>query len=201
MAKKSYKRRKYFIKKDFQGKLILSCFLFVLGAGLLFNVLLGVLSADSLTITYANQDLQLGQTPLMLFKQGLTANWFLIIIGGGFVMLASLLLSHRIAGPMYRFETTLDEMKKGNLDNTIHLRDKDEGKELARKINEFNHQLAQTFRTIGQNSRALQTLIEQAATFDLPEDIKEELASLCWSMQEHNRKINNSCNYFTARDE
>jgi methyl-accepting chemotaxis protein len=198
---KKYKRRKFFIKKDFQGKLIFSCFLFVIGSGLLFNVVLGVLSANSLTISYANQDLQLGQTPLMLVKQVLTANWFLIVIGGGFVVLASLLLSHRIAGPMYRFETTLDNMKNGCLDNTINLRDKDEGKELARKINEFNIQLSQSFHAISQHSKALHILTEQALTLELPEKEKEQLAGLCWAMQEHNRKISNNCNYFCPRDE
>lgn len=198
---KNYKRRKFFIKKDFQGKLILGCFLLVAGGGLLFNVLLGLLSADTLTISYTNNDLQLGQTPFILIKQILTANWFLLVVGGGFVMLASLLLSHRIAGPLYRFESTLDNMQKGRLDNTIHLRDKDEGKELARKINEFNGQLSQSFTLISQNSKALQILTEQALTLDLPEKEKEQLASLCWSMQEHNRKIRNSCDYFCHRDE
>jgi methyl-accepting chemotaxis protein len=198
---KNYKRRNFFIKKDFQGKLILGCFLLVAGGGLLFNVLLGLLSADTLTISYIDNDLQLGQTPLMLVKQVLTANWFLLVIGGGFMMLASLLLSHRIAGPLYRFETTLDNMQKGRLDNTIHLRDKDEGKELARKINEFNVQLSQSFTIISQNSKALQILTEQALTLDLPEREKEQLASLCWSMQEHNRKISTNCNFFCPRDE
>jgi len=198
---KNYKRRKFFIKKDFQGKLILGCFLLVAGGGLLFNVLLGLLSADTLTISYTNNDLQIGQTPFMLIKQVLTANWFLLVIGGGFVMLASLLLSHRIAGPLYRFETTLDNMQQGRLDNIIQLRNKDEGKELARKINEFNAQLSQSFTLISQNSKALQILTEQALTLDLPEREKEQLASLCWSMQEHNRKISNNCNYYCSRDE
>jgi methyl-accepting chemotaxis protein len=199
--KKKYKRRKCFIKKNFQGKLILSCFLFVTGGGLLFNVLLGLLSADSLTISYINQELQLGQTPVMLLKQILTANWLLIIIGGGFVIVASLFLSHRIAGPLFRFESTLDNMKKGYLGNTIHLRDKDQGKELAQKINEFCIQLSDSFCTISQNANALKILIEQASALDLPEAEKEQLASLCWSMQEHNSKITNNCNYYCPRSE
>lgn len=200
MAKR-YKRKKLFIKKEFQGKLLLGCFLFVAGGGLLFNVLVEVLSADTLTISYPNQDLQLDQTPFMLLKQVLTTNWFLIIIAGSFVMTASLFLSHRIAGPMFRFESTLDNMIKGRLDNTIHLREKDEGQELAQKINEFNSQLSKSFYTISQNSKALQILIEQASALNLPEKEKEQLASLCWSMQEHNRKITNDCNYFSLKDE
>jgi methyl-accepting chemotaxis protein len=198
---KSMKRRKYFIKKDYQGKLLLSGFLIVVGGGILFNVLLGFLSADSLTISYSNQELQLGQTPLMLFKQGLAANWLLIVLGGGLVMLASLLLSHRVVGPIYRFEATLDDMLKGNLNTTIHLREKDEGKELAQKINDFNSKASHSFNEIGNNSRALKVLIDQVAALNLPENEKDQLASLCWSMQEHNCKIAKYCQYYTARNE
>ena len=198
---KSMKRRKYFIKKDYQGKLLLSGFLIVVGGGILFNVLLGFLSADSLTISYSNQELQLGQTPLMLFKQGLAANWLLIVLGGGLVMLASLLLSHRVVGPLYRFEATLDDMLKGRLNTTIHLREKDEGKELAQKINDFNSKASNTFQEIGQNSKALKVLIDQVAALNLPENEKEQLASICWSMQEYNCKIAKHCQYYTARDE
>jgi hypothetical protein len=35
----------------------------------------------------------------------------------------------------------------------------------------------------------------------MPEKEKEQLAGLCWAMQEHNRKISNNCNYFCPRDE
>lgn len=196
-----YKRRNFFIKKDFQGRLILGCILFVAGGGLLFNVLLGVFSPNAPTSSFTNHDFQIDQTPLLLLKNILTTNWFLIILGGVFVMAASLFLSHRIAGPMFRFESTLENMMNGHLDNTIHLRNKDEGKELARKINELNSQLSQSFRAIGQNSKALEILIEQASTLDLPEKEKEQLASLCWSMQEHNRKITQNCDYFSLKEE
>lgn len=196
---KTLKRKKYFIKKEYQGKLILSCFLCVAGIGLLFNLVLGMLSADSLTISYSNQDLQLGQTPMMLLKQLLTANWLLIIIGGGFVVFAALYLSHRVVGPLYRFEATLDSMKKGKLDTVIKLRDKDEGKELAQKFNDFNSLLSRSMDDIKQHSQALNILIEQVSKLNLPEDEKQQLASLCWSMQEHNRKVSSRSKYFTTK--
>jgi methyl-accepting chemotaxis protein len=198
---KMIKRRKYFIKMNYQGKLLLSCFLIVVGGGILFNVLLGLLSVDSLTISHSNQDLQMDMTPFMLFKQGLAANWLLILLGGGFVMLASLIISHRVAGPLFRFEATLDDMLKGKLNTTIHLRDKDEGKELAEKINAFNSKASHSFQEIGKNSKALKVLIDQVAAMNLPENEKEQLASLCWSMQEHNRKIAKHCKYYIDRTE
>jgi methyl-accepting chemotaxis protein len=48
----------------------------------------------------------------------------------------SLLFSHQIAGPIYRFEETFKELKKGNLNVHIRLRKNDELKELAHLFNE-----------------------------------------------------------------
>ena len=199
---KGYKRRNYFIKKDFQGKIILGCFLFVVGGCLLFIVLLGFFSAHTVTISYVNHDLQLGQTPMMLVRQVLKANWILLVVGGAFLVVASMLLSHRIAGPLYRFEKALDSMNDGCLDDTIRLRGKDEGKELAAKINDFNGRLSTSLRNVSLHSQALQTLIEQVTDLDdLPASERERLAGLCWSMQEHNRKIIAVCDSFHLRDE
>ncbi len=172
MAKKQ-NRRKFFRNLSFQKTEILGCFLLVIGGALLFNVLV---------------------------KQLPAANWFLGLFGSILIILAFSLLTHRIIGPMFRFESTLDYMKRGYLDKTIKLREKDEGMELAQKINEFNGQLSQNFQTIGRNSKALHILIEQVATLDLPEKEKERLAGICWSMQEHNRRITSNCDYFSAKD-
>jgi hypothetical protein len=47
----------------------------------------------------------------------------------------SLAQSHRIAGPVYRFEQTLDNLLKGEMEFIIQLRKKDEFKYLASKMN------------------------------------------------------------------
>jgi len=57
------------------------------------------------------------------------------------VVLVTLVLTHRVAGPFYRFEKTLDEMMNGDISKKIILRKKDEGKELAQKMNAFNYML------------------------------------------------------------
>lgn len=201
--RKGYTRRKrnFLIKRDFQGKLILSTFLFVSGGCFLFIVLLSYFSADTLTISYSKNGLEFGQTPIMLLKQILTANWILIVIGGTFLVIASMMLSHRIAGPLFRFEKALDNMNAGLLDDTIRLRGKDEGKELATKINHFNLQLSQNLRIIDRSSEALEALIEQTSTLNLSKKEQEQLASLCWSMQEQNRKVRRVCSSFQLINE
>ncbi len=197
-----FKRRNYFIKKDFQGKLILGYFLFVSGGCLFFLLLLGLFSADTLTISYSNHDLQFGQTPMMLLKQTLAAHWVFIVLGGSFLVAAAMFLTHRIAGPLFRLEKTLDSMLKGKLDDTIYLRTNDEGKDLAKKINDFNAELSLTVKNLQANSQAIATLLALARskTDNLNHEQHEELQGIYWSIDEKNKKIQTLCSAYTLKD-
>jgi len=133
-----YKRRNYFINKEFQGRYIFNYFLLVTIGSLLFAGVFSFFSSNTLSIAYDNYHLQLGVTPDILFKKILSTQWLFVVFGGGLVVIATLLLTHRVAGPLFRFEKTLDEMVGGDISNKIILRQKDEGKDLAQKINAFN---------------------------------------------------------------
>lgn len=73
----------------------------------------------------------------------------LILVGWG-----SIYLSHKVAGPLYRFHLTLEEIKKGNLRTRIALRKEDEGKSLAGKFND-------TLITLDQNFSKLKNIIRE----------------------------------------
>jgi methyl-accepting chemotaxis protein len=135
--KKTWRRRNFFIKKDLQGKYIFAFFLFVVGGSIIFTLIFSMLSANTLTITYKDYDLQIGQTPLMLLREILSAHWIFIITAGLAVVVVATFITHRFAGPMFRFEKSVEEMLNGSFDFQIRLRKKDEGKELAEKINQL----------------------------------------------------------------
>jgi methyl-accepting chemotaxis protein len=137
MKKKTWRRRNFFIKKDLQGKYIFAFFLFVVGGSIIFTLILSMLSANTLTITYNDYDLQIGQTPFMLLREILSAHWIFILTAGIAVVIVAIFITHRFAGPMFRFEKSVEEMLKGNFAFQIHLRKKDEGKELAEKLNQL----------------------------------------------------------------
>jgi methyl-accepting chemotaxis protein len=200
---KHYKRRNIFIKKDFQGKLILGYFLFVTGGCLFFIVLLALFSADTLTLSYTNNDLQLGQTPMMLMKSVFAANWVFIVVGTTVLVFAAMLITHRIAGPLFRFERTLDHMLANKLNDTLFLRKKDEGKEIAKKINQFNLELSQSVQTMRSNSEAVADLIKQTQlkAQHLPADFREEIGGLLWGIEEKNKKIQSECSTYILKDD
>jgi methyl-accepting chemotaxis protein len=132
---RTWKRRNYFIKKDLQGKYIFTFFIFVVVGSIIFTLLFSLLSSDTMTIVYDDYNLRIGKTPLMLIKEILSAQWIFIVAGGALVVILSMFLTHRFAGPIFRFEKSIEDMTKGNLNFRIYLRAKDEGKDLAEKIN------------------------------------------------------------------
>ncbi len=198
--KNGYKRRNYFIKKDFQGKLILGYFLFVTIGCVLFALIIAVFSADTMTIVYQNNNLQFGQTPIMLLKKVIAAHWVFLLTGGSLLVFAAMLITHRLAGPMFRFEKALDNMIDGCLDDTIYLRKKDEGKELAKKINTFNKKLSEQMGDIQRNAKSIDDLMVQYELLD-PENMTfEDCNNIYKVVKGKNEEIIQISNSFILKD-
>lgn len=195
------KNKNFFIKKDFQGKMILVIFVTVLIGCMFFILLFGLFSANTMTISYSNNTLQMGQTPMVLFKKAIAANWFFLIIGGTLLVILAMIGTHRIAGPLYRFEKALDNMSLGNLNDTIHLRTKDEGKDFAQKINIFNKVLSQKIAEIGKHSTAVNDLMNQLQSGDARKLPPGEMELLCQAIAKNNKKILEITEFFTLVDE
>ncbi|MBW1635630.1 MAG: methyl-accepting chemotaxis protein [Deltaproteobacteria bacterium] len=199
------KKRNYFLKNSLQGKLLFGFFLFVAGGFLFLLVLLGTFSADPVTPAVSN--IQPGSTPhdnpLIQLRDIFISHWLFILSTTVFTAIAALLLSHRIAGPMFRFERVLDNMLKKDLSNSIHLRRNDEGKKLAKKIDALNRDLSITFKEIRSSSGAIRSLLERADTKadNLPEKQRQELKSIYWNLQENNKKIQKISHAYRLREE
>jgi len=166
-----YKRRNYFINKEFQGRYIFNYFLLLTIGSLLFIGVFSFFSSNTLSIVYDNYHLQLGVTPGILFKKILSTQWLFVVFGGGAVVIITMILTHRVAGPFFRFEKALGEMMDGDISNKIILREKDEGKELAQKINAFNFILGDKLAivenlnsNIAISSLQLKKLLEESGT-------------------------------------
>jgi methyl-accepting chemotaxis protein len=198
-----YKRktRNFFIKKDFQGRMILAVFLTVIISCLFFITIFALFSADTMTISYQNSELKMGQTPAMLFKNAIAANWLFLIICATLLVFASIIGTHRIAGPMFRFEKTLESMISRNLNDSIHLRDKDEGKELAAKINDFNKTLSKDLHLMKKHSRAINDLISQFRAIDHSSISIEDVNSICNAIQKHSDKLHQRLSPYQLADE
>ena len=186
-----HKRRIIFIKRALQARLLLGYFFFVISGGVFFIILMGFFTTKSMTISYSANDLEMVQTPLALLKQSIASEWPYLLLGCLIMVIAAIRVTHRVAGPLYRFEQTLDNMLSGDLGDSISLRSKDEGKELASKINSFNKELSGTLNKVRSESGAIKELLIQARIIaeQFPKEEGLELQSILWSIDEKNKKI------------
>ncbi len=154
MQQRTWRRRNYFIRKDFQGKFVLRFFLAILIGAIVFTIIFSIFSGHTMTVTYEDSSLRLDRTPKALFLHMVRAYGVYILVLGVVVSVFSLFLSHRIAGPLFRFERSVEEVTRGNLAFRITLRKNDEGKELAGLMNTMVTTLSGQIRDMRQQADA-----------------------------------------------
>ncbi|PNU21224.1 chemotaxis protein [Geothermobacter hydrogeniphilus] len=167
--KRHYKRRNFFINKEFQGRFIFLYFTFSFVGVIFFALIFSFLSQDHLTIAYSGQQLQFGKTPLVLLRELVEANWIFLITVGLFIALVSMFLTHRVAGPLFRFERTFEAISNRDLDWRVVLRSKDEAKQAAGKLNAANDTLNTDLRAILARSEHLDSILEKLQEGDAAE--------------------------------
>ncbi len=190
MNKPKFRRRNYFIKKEYQGRTIFNYFLLILAGSVIFSLIFSFFSANTISIVYDDYHLKLGTTPGILIEKLFSAQWFFIIICGAAVILITLFLTHRVAGPFYRFEKSLDTMISGDISLDIHLRKKDEGKGVAERLNTFNSMLANRLTAMETLNSEIRELAKDP---DTQTDKDKSLARIL----EKSEKINALVNEFT----
>lgn len=152
----SNKRKSYFIESSFQGKFIFHFLGLMLVGALLFSLILSMTTAETWGIIYDTHEAFPGSTPFILIKELVKANWILILLGGLMVAILAVLYSHRIAGPLYKFEMVLEDMQNGILDPNCKLRNKDDGQAVMGQLQRTNRFIADKvneLRSITDNLR------------------------------------------------
>lgn len=132
-----YKRRNYFIKKEFQFKFIIKFCLILFFGIILSTGLVFLFSQETLTSSFDNSKLVIKNTgdaimPTLVITNGITLALIAIAAIG-----VTLFVSHRIAGPLFRFEQDIKKIATGDLSVRINLRQKDQFSEMAGAFNEM----------------------------------------------------------------
>jgi methyl-accepting chemotaxis protein len=132
MGLKVFSRRRYLIKPDFQLRLALNIFIFVVFYSLVFGIFIfyplymEMQSSES----FADQ-VRLSEITLYLHKRV----WVGLIMVGVMAGVHAIFYSHRLVGPVYRFEKMIGELLVGNYTIRIKIRKRDELKEIERLLN------------------------------------------------------------------
>lgn len=131
MTKKKYRRRQKLTKAAMQLRVV-SVFLFLACVAVLFQVILLNRSLLSLADQMPLEGQELAdRIPTVVFGN------LLVTLGILFptMLVAGILVTHKIAGPVYRLERYFEAIARGEDPGTIRFRDGDELHELAERIN------------------------------------------------------------------
>ncbi len=137
MSNNQSQRQTIFINKAFQSWFILKVFLLILLSGFCSALLIywltgGDLQAQTLT-AHTNIETSLEHLGISI----LIGNIVAMLIAGGLAVLVVLYASHKIAGPLYRFEKLCEQIGDDQLDSIAPLREHDQLQELGNAFAEM----------------------------------------------------------------
>ena len=169
-----FQRRTVLVKRSLQLKYVAMVFIAALFASLLVG----------LDIYYTMAKMVLAENPAMAstVSQFHTIIFVKIVLYLGIILLISLYVSHRFAGPIHRFEKSAQVVSSGDLTHRVSLRTGDELLELQE---EFNGMLASLQSLVQKDRNLAGRLAERLAAVmkKLPDDkggdaLRQELSDV-----------------------
>ena len=131
----SNKRRNYFIDRDFQARFIIKFCLLVVLSGVIITGMLYFIGKKSTTVAINDSRVLVHSTSDFLLPVLIQTVLVVMVILGVATIIVTLLFSHKIAGPLFRFRKAIEGVKLGNLSANFHLRNYDQLKELSDEVN------------------------------------------------------------------
>jgi methyl-accepting chemotaxis protein len=159
MESEKYVRRQYLIKQGLQYRfsfmiIILVAFMTIVSIAAVYSIIWG----DIYKEVKVYNDIRYVEVLKMIFYK---TTRFMIIISAGIISifgLLSIFISHRIAGPLFKCEKSIESILKGDLTFRIHLRRGDEMQELAKLINSVMDDMQKTTVSARQTADSLMKL-------------------------------------------
>jgi methyl-accepting chemotaxis protein len=176
------KRRQYFVQKEFQSKFILK-FCMVLFTGIIISIgLLFLFSQNTLTSSFEQSRLVIKNTASAILPSVFLSHLIALVLITLLTIVVTLLVSHKLAGPLFRFQKELREIGEGNLTQVIKLRKKDQVKAMADSLDQMRVNLQKKILDIKEE---VEQIIESTSGQDIPPDLSKRLDHL-------NQKIRNN---------
>jgi len=147
------RRRKYFLPRSPQPKLLL---------GIAFLILILVAIAGGLFYVLANKELSIeyykAHSTLRYVMQNLLP-WLLVVnlLAILVTLFLAIFYTHKIAGPVYRMQKDLRKIAQGKLTLQIKTRKKDQLKELESEINRMTNEFKQNLQRVKEGFSKLDT--------------------------------------------
>lgn len=186
-TKKTYKRRIYFIEKEFQTKFILKFCALVAAGGLLTVGLLYLLAMRSTTVSIVNSRVAVRTTADFLLPILIQTVAIVTVIIGLATIVVTLIISHKIAGPLYRFKKAMQILSEGDFSSDFRIRHLDQLRDLADAFNDMIINIRKQLNVIKDNFISLKTKLDGFSESEVPEHKRAFLVELKRICEELNK--------------
>jgi len=170
------KRRRYFVYPAIQFNFIV----LLAGSGMILSLFYSIFflyiysqSTSSLLLLVEGNTL-LEKYLLTTERLLLIGCILIILLSTLFLATLALLHSHRVAGPLYRLEKILEEMKRGKIPKSIKLRKGDRVTRLATLLEELGKKIQEE----EEKREKIKELMEAIDTTSIPKEVKEKIEKI-----------------------
>ncbi|MGE5307927.1 MAG: hypothetical protein ACM3OC_02445 [Deltaproteobacteria bacterium] len=162
------KRRIYFIEKKFQAQFILRFCLLVILAGLAAVGLLYWLSGKATTVSIVNSRVVVRSTADFLLPVLLQTVAVVFTLTALATIAVTLFVSHKIAGPLYRFKKVTEGLERGDFSRGFKLRNNDQMQDIAEGLNGMIKANRQRLGVVKELAAIIRNNAEKIGTEDVP---------------------------------
>ncbi len=154
------KRRNYLVDKKFQLDFAVKFGVIVLVSSLLIAGLLMAVFENSTTVAIENARVNVKSTADFMFPLLVQTLVVATIFASLAVVITSVFLSHKVAGPALRFQKESEAVQTGDLTRSFNIRSRDQLQALARSLNDMTSVLREKHRELKRQSEDLRRFLE-----------------------------------------
>ena len=166
------KRRQYFIDKRFQSRFIIRFSLIVFASSLFVMAAVLLFSNNSTTVAIENTRVVVKRTSDFIFPLVVQAIAIAAFFSSLSVIVLTLLMTHKIAGPLYRISKELEKMQEGSLDVNFNTRAYDQLKSLSSSLNKVQDVFSRKLSGLKQEASRLSGYIKSNNIQKAEESVK-----------------------------
>lgn len=177
------RRKNYFIDKRFQARFIFYFLLITFVSLVLTLALIFFFSRDSYTVAIENTQVIVKTTADFIFPITLQTVLIVLALSSVWVVLLTLIFSHRISGPLYRLIQEVRLLERGDLTRTFQTRGKDQMKVFSESLSHMASALKNNYADLKHQHLLLKKLLEDK-NFIFTDPDKKYAADLLRTIEE-----------------
>ena len=135
------RRRTYIVKMDFQKDFIIKYCVLIIAAAVIISAIVYFMCGSTVTTIFKDSRLKILSTTDFILPYLVMSSLVAVICAGLTCWIMTLVISNRLAGPLYRFEQDIAKMAQGDLTLHFRVRQKDEFQSLVYILNDMTRVL------------------------------------------------------------